>query len=279
MSARSREVGPVRLAEDEIRKLAAAAGDVLEPGSASPYLLIAEHAGNQVPEPWQDLGLAPGLLATHYGLDIGIDAATRCLSGKLAAPAVIARYSRLFLDFNRPSDEWDVLRPDLGGIPVPANLAADADERALREEIARAPLDRMIKTCAAGRHAMVSIHSFTPVMNGHRRDVDIGVLWCEPSPFIEAVFKRLRPAAEACGLKVGDNEPYDWRRENGYTLDRHGLDRGIAAVYLEIRNDLLSDPEVANTICDLLARALTEVAEQLWPDAVRAMLDRPTPSI
>lgn len=279
MSARPREAAPVRLADDEVRQFAAAAGEVLAPESASPYLLIAEHAGNQVPAPWHHLGLAPALLDTHYGLDIGIEGATRALSGKLAAPAVIARYSRLFLDFNRPADEWDALRPDLGGIPVPANLAADADERTLREAIARAPLDQMIKTCAAGRHALVSVHSFTPVMNGRHREVDIGVLWCEPSPFIEAIFERLRPAAEAAGFRLGDNEPYEWRRENGYTLDRHGLDRGIASVYLEIRNDLLSDPQAAETICSLLARTLSEVAETLWPDAARAMLDRPTPSI
>jgi len=167
-----------------IAALAAASVERLHIDAASPYLLIAEHAGNVVPAPWHDLGLAEPYLGTHFAVDIGIDALTRRLSRTLRAPAVVAHYSRLFLDYNRPAGEWDFMRPDLGGIPVPGNFAPDATDVRLRKRIAWAPVEQAIIEAAAGRQALVSVHSFTPVMAGVRRNVDIGVLWREPSPFV-----------------------------------------------------------------------------------------------
>ncbi|WP_209436124.1 N-formylglutamate amidohydrolase, partial [Mesorhizobium metallidurans] len=179
--------GLAGLDDATVERLAAASVERLSPDAASPYLLIAEHAGNLVPAPWRDLGLAAPYLGTHFAVDIGIDALTRQLSRTLRTPAVVTHYSRLFLDYNRPAAEWDFMRPDLGGIPVPGNLAVDAADARLRKRIAWAPIEQAITETAAGRQALVSIHSFTPVMGGIRRAVDIGVLWREPSPFVTSV--------------------------------------------------------------------------------------------
>lgn len=253
------------LDEAAIGKLAARAVEVLPGGEASPYLLIAEHAGNQVPAGWNGLGLSPAFLDTHFAVDLGIDALTRRLSQKLRAPAVIARYSRLFLDYNRPAGEWDHMRPDMGGIPVPGNLAVDADERRLRECIAWAPVETAITAAAEGRHALVSVHSFTPVMAGSRREVDIGVLWREPSAFVSAMLDKVAELGVAAGLRVGENEPYDWRQAIGYTLNRHGLQHERPCLYIEARNDIVSDPEKFGRVADVLENALAAVAEELWP--------------
>ncbi|WP_292160780.1 N-formylglutamate amidohydrolase [Mesorhizobium sp.] len=249
-----------------IAALAAAAVERLRPGVASPYLLIAEHAGNLVPQPWHDLGLAPPFLDTHFAVDLGIDALTRRLSQTLRAPAVIAHYSRLFLDYNRPAGEWDYMRPDLGGIPVPGNLAVDAADRRLRDLIAWAPLEQAITEEAVGRQALVSVHSFTPVMGGQWRGVEIGVLWREPSPFVTAVLETLGTLGAAAGLRIGDNEPYDWRQAVGYTLNRHGLERGRDCLYLEVRNDLLSNPEKFERVSQTLENVFAAVARSPWPD-------------
>ncbi|WP_165779767.1 N-formylglutamate amidohydrolase [Mesorhizobium sanjuanii] len=250
-----------------VEVLAAASVEGLLPGAASPYLLIAEHAGNLVPAPWQDLGLAVPYLGTHFAVDIGIDALTRRLSRTLRAPAVIAHYSRLFLDYNRPAGEWDFMRPDLGGIPVPGNLTPDAADVGLRKSIAWAPVEQAIVETAAGRQALVSIHSFTPVMGGIRRDVDIGVLWREPSPFVTSVLKTLGAHGAEAGLRIGDNAPYDWRQAVGYTLNRHGLEQGRPCLYLEVRNDLLSDAENFELVSQTLETAFATVAMSLWPES------------
>ena len=126
--------------------------------SVSPLLLLCEHAGNLVPAPWMNLGLPPEFLETHYGYDPGVDGLTRALSQRLNAPAVLARYSRLFLDYNRFASDWDHMRPDLGGIPVPGNLRLRDEDVALRRSIALEPLDEAIAALAAGRSAVVSVH-------------------------------------------------------------------------------------------------------------------------
>lgn len=254
------------LDDASLDELAAQAVDVLPGGDISPYLLIAEHAGNRVPTPWQGLGLPEPFLDTHFAVDLGIDALTRRLSHSLGAPAVIARYSRLFLDYNRPEDEWDHMRPDMGGIPVPGNIPAGPDDRRLRRRIAWAPLEDVIAAAAEARRALVSVHSFTPVMTGVRREVDIGVLWREPSAFVSAVLDKVGAFGAAAGLRVGDNEPYDWRQAIGYTLNRHGLQQGRPCLYVEARNDMVADPEKFGRVAGVLENALAAVAEELWPD-------------
>lgn len=262
--------GLEKLGDAAVAALAAAGVERLLPDAASPYLLIAEHAGNVVPAPWRDLGLAEPYLGTHFAIDIGVDALTRRLSRTLRAPAVIARYSRLFLDYNRPADEWDFMRPDLGGIPVPGNLAVDAADARLRKLVAWAPVERAIIE-AAGRRALISVHSFTPVMGGVRRNVDIGVLWREQSPFVTSVLKTLGVQGVEAGFRIGDNEPYDWRQAVGYTLNRHGLQQGRPCLYLEVRNDLLDDPETFERISRLLENAFSTVAMSLWPQSAVAV--------
>jgi predicted N-formylglutamate amidohydrolase len=263
--------GLAGLDDAAIAALAAASVERLDVDAASPYLLIAEHAGNVVPAPWHDLGLAAPYLGTHFAVDIGIDALTRRLSRTLRAPAVIAHYSRLFLDYNRPADEWDFMRPDLGGIPVPGNLAPDAADAGLRKVIGWAPLEQAIVEAAAGRRALVSVHSFTPVMAGGRRNVDIGVLWREQSPLVTSMLKTLGAQGAEAGLRIGDNEPYDWRQAIGYTLNRHGLEQGRPCLYLEVRNDLLSDPETFERVARTLEQVFATVAMSLWPKSAIAV--------
>ncbi|WP_172348805.1 N-formylglutamate amidohydrolase [Mesorhizobium sp. NZP2298] len=258
-------VGLAGLDDAAIAALAAASVERLHIDAASPYLLIAEHAGHVVPAPWHDLGLPGPYLGTHFAVDIGIDALTRRLSRTLRAPAVIAHYSRLFLDYNRPAGEWDFMRPDLGGIPVPGNVTPDATDVRLRKSIAWAPVEQAIVEAAAGRQALVSVHSFTPVMAGVRRNVDIGVLWREPSAFVTSVLKMLGAHGAETGLRIGDNEPYDWRQAIGYTLNRHGLEQGRPCLYLEVRNDLLSDPETFELVSRTLETVFATVAMSLWP--------------
>lgn len=256
----------MQLPPNMVAALAAEAAEVLRPASASPLFLLCEHAGARVPAPWGGLGLPPAFLDTHYAYDPGVDGLTRVLSARLEAPAVLARYSRIFLDYNRFPEDWDHIRPDLGGIPVPANLRISAAERTLRRAIAATPLDQAIRPLLPGRRAVVSVHSFTPVMAGDHRAVDIGVLWRQDSGFVRAVLAELHGRAAGLGLRIGDNAPYDWRRVVAYSLQAHALDRGLPCFYLEVNNALFSDPATSETIAALIADVLATALSAL-PDA------------
>lgn len=229
----------------------------------SPLLLVCEHAGNLVPPPWRNLGLAAPFLDTHFAWDIGGAALTLLLAERLAAPAIMANYSRLFLDLNRAPADWDCLRPDMGGIPVPGNLAATEEDGALREAIVRVPFDAAMRASLAARPAVVSVHTFTPVMGGKTRPTDIGVLWRKECRMGHQALAELRRQQ---AFMIGSNEPYDWHVSEGYTLRHHGLDQGLACLYLEIRNDLLTTAADVAKMADALVPALQ--AEMRLMDSV-----------
>jgi predicted N-formylglutamate amidohydrolase len=250
----------------EAAALAAQSVQILNPDSPAALLLICEHAGREVPQPWRSLGFPDALLNSHFGCDLGADALTRELAGALSAPAILARYSRLFLDYNRFPHEWDCMRPDAGGIPIPGNLGIDGEQKDLREAIARKPVESAIEQLIGGRQAVIAIHTFTPVFNGFQRPWDVGVLWRDDKRFAHALLQALRVASPHAAL--GDNEPYDLHGVDAFTLKRHVLSRGLPCIALEIRNDLLGDPASVAAMSSAIARAVK--------DAAAAVLSPPT---
>lgn len=254
--------GPVnKLEPARLDALRQDAVTVLPGAAAHPLVMVCEHAGALVPAPWRDLGLDKALLATHFAFDLGAGAMTRALCTDLGAPGVLARYSRLFLDYNRYPQDWEQMRPDMGGIPVPGNLAPDDAERALRNQIAAAPLAAAIDTAALGRQGMVAVHSFTSVMNGHTRALDIGVLGRRDCRFLRALVDALQRTAG--GLRVAENAPYDWHQVDAFCLQHHAEARALPCVALEFNNAALADPGTFSAIRALVGTALTEVVQNL----------------
>lgn len=239
--------------------LAESAAETIVPDGASPLLLLCEHAGAEIPAPWEGLGLDPAYLSTHYAYDSGAGRVTRHLSRSLDAAAVLSRYSRIFLDYNRFPDDWDYIRPDLGGIPVPLNLVVDAADRHRREAIAAAPVRHAIERAGIGRSAVVSIHSFTPVMAGDRRPVDVAILWDQDSPFVRVAIAELMARATGFGLRPGDNTPYDLRQVGARSLKTHAADRGLPYFYIEVNNGLFSNPETTSRAMALLDETMGAV--------------------
>lgn len=250
---------PVSLAEGQIAALAAAAVRVV-PGKANgDIVILCEHGGKTVPAPWRDLGLAAPFLDTHFGSDIGAAQLSLAVAEALEATAVIAAYSRLFLDYNRKTHDPDAFRLDMGGIPVPGNLDLGPDEIALRERIARTPVETAVArlTETARARAIISIHSFSPVWQSQRRSCEIGVMWREDARLPPALVDGLQRHS---GRRVEDNQPYDFRSSDWYTLERHGLSVDVPCAYIEVRNDFISTPEgiagLAPGIADAIADAV-----------------------
>lgn len=245
----------------DLSRQTAGAVTVLDGGGD--ILLICEHAGFAVPEGWDSLGLDPCYFTTHFAGDIGAAELTRGLAKALGFPAVLASYSRMFLDYNRFEDHWEYCRPDLGGIPVPGNLGLTAEDRALRARIAERPVHDAIEALAPRAHALISIHSFTPVFHGIDRKVDVGLVWPGGSEFgalVSAVLHRVGPAH---GVGVADNIPYAWTDTGARTLNIHGTARGRRAVCIEVNNALLLDAETRARQLTFLTDALGKVAEAL----------------
>ncbi len=205
------------------------------------WLLTCEHASAAVPAPWRNLGLTPAEIAGHIGWDIGAARVTELLAAELGAPAILAGWSRLFVECNRIPEAADFIAPVSDGIVIPGNQALSDRERACRKELAFDPfharlaslLERMAEQ---GTPAVVSIHSFTPVMGGRERPWHAGILWKRDSGLARRVHERLNAAY---GGPLGYNEPYDANLYETMTIDRQVLPRGLPHVIIEIRNDLI----------------------------------------
>jgi len=225
-------------------------------GPRRDLLLVCEHASNRVPLSWNDLGLAPVLLETHFAWDSGSRELTRALAKRLGAPAILAEFSRLFYDINRPHDHLACMRTDMSGIPIPGNTNLGATERAIRESIAREPFERAVIGKLALRPVLIDIHSFTPVFDGCRRAVEIGVLRLDGAPQGAALLQVLRSQDR---FVIGDNEPYDLRTQPQGCLQRLTNSSNLEFMVLEVRSDLLSEESQLAAVAECIVGALRQV--------------------
>jgi predicted N-formylglutamate amidohydrolase len=227
-------------------------------------LIICDHASNAIPPGYGTLGLPSEALDRHIAYDIGAAEVTRALAAQLGAPAVLSAYSRLIIDPNRGMDDPTLVMRYSDGAIVPGNAYIDAAEIArrstrfwapYREEIAAA-IDAMIAT--GEPPALISIHSFTPVLRSLTRPWKIGVLWDRdrriPKPLIEALLAE----PDLFPDDVGDNEPYDGAL-TGDTIDASATSRGLANALIEIRQDLIAERNNAIAWAERIGRVLRPI--------------------
>jgi predicted N-formylglutamate amidohydrolase len=245
-------------------------GDLLGPGDPPPVeivnpagrgraLLIADHAGRAIPRRLGRLGLDEATLARHIAWDIGIESTTGALSALLDAPAAIAHYSRLVIDCNRRLDDPTSIAQVSDNVDVPGNRGLTPAARQSRAAACFHPYHRAIDDLVAARRgagaptALISMHSFTPVIDGFERPWHVGVLWHRDTRLPRPLLARL--AADPA-LVVGDNQPYSGRDERGYSTQTHGEGHGLPHVLIELRQDLIDTPPGAAAWAERLAAIL-----------------------
>ena len=149
------------------------------PGPAR-LLFLCDHAGREIPETLNKLGLDRGDFMTHIASDLGAGALTERLAARFAAPAILGRWSRLLADLNRGEDDPTVVMRLSDGRIIPGNASLSPEEIAQRIALYHAPYHAAIKakldeSMAAGLvPVLVSMHSFTPVWRGKPRPWHIG---------------------------------------------------------------------------------------------------------
>jgi predicted N-formylglutamate amidohydrolase len=216
---------------------------IARPDGESGIVLVCEHASNRMPRSIGDLGLDEAALESHIAWDIGAAGVAEILSDTLDAVLISQRFSRLVYDCNRPPEAPDAYPEKSEIFTVPGNAGLSSADRAQRASGLYHPfhdaIDQVIdKRIAAGREViLVTIHSFTPVYFGQRRDGELGILHDADRRLADAM---LEAAREADLAGVSRNYPYGPEDGVTHTLKRHGLARGIPNVMLEIRNDLIS---------------------------------------
>lgn len=230
-------------------------------GSGS-YVLICEHASNFIPEEYENLGLSEDQLTSHIAWDPGALDVARQISVILDSPLIATQVSRLVYDCNRV---WGAqsATPDISdGIPIPGNAGISEDEIRVRKDRYYSPFHDTLNDTITKKLdgdpdcAIVTIHSFTPIHGGIRRDLELGVLHDADNRLADAI---LAIADDEGDLITRRNAPYGPEDGVTHTLVEHALSRGVPNVMLEIRNDLLKDPvsrkAMAQRLSDWIRRA------------------------
>ncbi|MEM7422922.1 MAG: N-formylglutamate amidohydrolase, partial [Pseudomonadota bacterium] len=165
------------------------------------------------------------------------------LARQLGGYAVLSTYSRLVIDPNRGSDDPTLVMKLYDGSIVEGNRRVDDAEIDRRIATLWRPYHDAVDAAldaAGAEKVLVSIHSFTPQLRGRPvRPWHVGILWDRDDRLVVPMLARLRAEGD---LVVGNNEPYSGRLE-GDGMMKHGTGRDIPHVLIEVRNDLIADPE------------------------------------
>lgn len=208
------------------------------------FVVSCEHGGNDVPARYRVAFAGHAdVLATHRGFDAGALELARTLARRLDAPLFATRVSRLLVDVNRslhhPRLHADVVR----ALP-------DEGRRCIVERWWR-PLREGVEGAVRGALRPVvhlSAHSFTPVLDGHVREIDVAFLYDPARPREKALvaawcrrLRRLRP-----DLRVRRNVPYRGTSDGHTTaLRRLFPDARYAGVEIEVNQALTTGDAAA----------------------------------
>ncbi len=242
------------LAPDEVPAVDVRRGD-------GPLVVVCEHASNRMPRALGTLGLVQSDLERHIAWDIGAADLAAGLSANFDADLVLARYSRLAIDCNRDPGAADSITTFSEDTEVPGNVGLSTAARESRVAALWAPLHAAIERLLDRRRlnrqptALVTVHSYTPVYRGLARPWHVGLISTNERSLAEAMLAVLRRDRN---LVVGDNQPYSARDNVDYTIRRHGRDRGLPHVMIEVRNDLLRAVKDIAGWTERLSEALRE---------------------
>lgn len=175
-------------------------------------VITCEHGGNHIPTAYRHCFQGQdAVLQSHRGFDPGALTMAEDLAESLGAPLVSATVSRLLVDLNRSEHNPTLHTEAIRHLP-----AADRRDILVRYyQPYRNRAEDTIRQILAvhGTVVHLSSHSFTPVLNGHVHQADIGLLYDPRRPgernlcqHWKAVLARLAPE-----LTVRRNYPYAGR--------------------------------------------------------------------
>jgi predicted N-formylglutamate amidohydrolase len=234
-----------------------------EHGKAS-VLLVADHASPFFPASLNQLGLADWVLERHVACDIGSDMLARFLADELDAQLVLAGFSRLIVDPNRKPGDPSAFPEISDGIAIPGNIGLKERDKALRVQSFFKPYHDAISARLDAFQAkgivpaMIAVHTCTPVFDRVVRPWHIGIMWDTDARIPRPLMEHFNQIEDIC---IGDNEPYSGRHPHDFTIDYHAEPAGLPHVGIEVRQDLVANPDGARKWAGILADGLRKILE------------------
>jgi predicted N-formylglutamate amidohydrolase len=217
-------------------------------------LITCEHGGNQIPS-WlaKSLEIPQEILHSHRGLDIGALSVAKLLEG-FSDGFFFSEISRLCIELNRSLYHSGLFSE------YSKNLSQDLKKKLVQEIYLpyRNEIELQVKTWVKAGFQVIhlSIHSFTPSLNGVVRDADIGLLY-DPARRYEKKLCRqwakniIGQTEQEAIARVRMNYPYRGTADGFTTYLRQKIKGGYLGIEVEINQKLfltLSPTEIKNQL-------------------------------
>jgi len=226
-------------------------------------LFSCEHFGNRIPdEISNEFNVDPKILVSHRGYDRGAAELFSSFAAKFKAPAYYYEFTRLAIDANRSLKNRSVF----------SNFSSNLDPRLKNMLVSKyySPYRAMVEENLKGiinseeRAIHISVHSFTPLLNGKIRNADVTFLY-DPSRANEKEIsqKWQKKISELMpDLKIRMNYPYKWVSD-GFTshLRSRFSDSMYSGIELEINQKLF------NQSTDYLSKFFQMLSDSLFSSA------------
>lgn len=197
-------------------------------------LITCEHGGNKIPEEYAaNFAEHQALLQTHRGWDPGALELYRNYEKAVADAAFFSETSRLLVELNRSKHHQNFFSAQTKILPD--NTKKEIVEK--HYEPYRTEVENAIRSFLAQKHSVLhlSVHSFTPELNGVVRNADIGLPY-DPQRKREKEFcAAWKKMLSEKGWRVRYNYPYRGTAD-GFTtyLRRQFPDEKYAGIELEV---------------------------------------------
>lgn len=230
---------------------------------STPVVLSSEHSSNRVPKVWRkQFTGAQDILETHRGWDPGVGQLEKAFAAIFGITVLRGNATRLLIELNR-----SLHHPKLFSEFTRELSATEKSElvqtiyQPYREQVHRS-IQSVIDQYGFALH--VSLHTFTPVLEGKERAVDVGFLY-DPKrttekrivdDWIEAMRHRDR------SLRLRRNQPY-LGTADGLTKAMRLAFTEYSGIELELNQSLALDPKEGARVSKILAETARQVASRL----------------
>lgn len=209
---------------------------------AMPLILTCEHASNKIPSYLKNVFQDDqSILKTHKAYDLGASSLLDQIK-KNKSPFYVTKgkYSRLCIDLNRSLHHRNLFSDFTKNLPNEIKKKLEQEWSSYRNPIIEA-IQKQMKKAPSKNILHLSIHSFTPKLNGIERNADIGILY-NPSHQNEkevAFELKKRILEKNPLLKIRMNYPYIGKSDGLATSLRKQFSKRYIGIELEVNQKWL----------------------------------------
>lgn len=220
----------------------------------SKLILSCEHASNAIPKEYVKLFLPYNkLLNSHNGYDIGAELLFEAFKSQIEVDySIKGSYSRLLIELNRSLHNSKLFSTITK--PLKSSIKAEITDNYYTPY--RASIQDKIKENINRGYTVIhlSLHSFTPNLNGVKRIADIGILY-NPVNSLEkdlcSAWKlNLKESLPKLTTKL--NYPYLGKADGLTTYLRKRFPMNYLGIELEVKNDLIGTNSWEKTQSELI---------------------------